>query len=185
MMFWFAILGGIILAVFAVKKKFYSMWPVLFNVMVSIYLGVMILPLIVGFAEDIENSPYHLAGCILLTAIAVFAILQTITTTFFTGAFEVSFPRLFDNIGAGILGFVSGYIACTFICFLIFVCPFSDRLFDNKDILANSSTKTVIRTCDLVGCASFQCYNNASKVIEQFFSEGEQGDDEFNSENSE
>lgn len=167
-MFWLAVLVGILVAVVAIKNGFYSMWAILFNILISIYLGVMLCPTIIGLIPDIGDSRYHHAGCIAGVAVVVFAIFQTITVNFLMGTEtgkgtdKISFPKVFNTVGAGVIGFLTGYIVCGFVVFVFVVTPLSQEpmvkgIFEQSGFAAQS----VENLCGFVGAVSLQCYDEA------------------------
>ncbi|MHC4395453.1 MAG: hypothetical protein ACYS1A_07330 [Planctomycetota bacterium] len=168
-MFWFAVLVGVLLAVVGIKAGFYSMWAVVFNILISIYLGVMLCPTIIGLVPDIGDSRYHHGGCVGGVAVVVFAIFQTITVNFLTGAETVKkdeepicFPKMFNIIGAGLLGFLSGYIVCGFVLFVLLIMPISKEPIV-KDFCEQSgfAAQSVKNVCGFVGSVSLQTYEEA------------------------
>ncbi len=168
-MFWFAVLVGAVFAMIGIKKGFYPIWAILFNILISIYLGIMLAPTIVGIIPDIGNSRYHYAGCVAGIAIVTFTVLQTIATSFLTGTYDVSFPKIFSSVGAGILGFLSGYLVCSFALFVICIMPFSKEPFIRKvcgqSDLAPSAVASVVNVCDFVGDLSMQHYDNVAAGV--------------------
>lgn len=170
MIFWFAVLIGVGGVVIGVKKRLFPMWAVLFNMLVSIYLGVMLSPLAVELIFGSESSGYHKAGCVGGIAVAVFAILQTIAICWLTGKFSVSFPRLFNNIGSGFLGFFSGYLAVTFLFFVVCLMPFSSEQPVVKKICESGGSKQIAaksieKACGFVGALSLQLKGDAAGGI--------------------
>ena len=168
-MFWFSVLVGAVFAMIGIKKGFYPIWAILFNILISIYLGIMLAPTIVGIIPDIGGSRYHYAGCVAGIAIVVFAVFQTIATSLLTGTCTVSFPKIFSNVGAGILGFLSGYLVCSFALFVICITPFSKEPFMRsicgRDDLAPSAVASVVKVCDFVGALSLQRYDNVAAGV--------------------
>ncbi len=128
MAFWFGILIGGIFAWYAVGVGFYETWTMLFNIIISVYLAVFLRPVIVNLPA-VSDTPYTNALTMLAIAIASFAILQGITYTFLTGQFKVSFPRIFNTLGTGFLGFLAGFLLWNFVSFLIFMTPISQDPF--------------------------------------------------------
>jgi len=173
MVFWFAVLIGVVFLVVGIKKRLYPMWAILFNILISIYLGVMLSPVANELIFGSESSAYHKAGCVGGIAAAVFAILQTIAVCWLTGKFSVSFPRLFNNIGSGFLGFFAGYLTVTFLFFIVCIMPFSSEQPVAKKIceLGGSkqiAAKSVKKACGLVGGLSLQLKADAAgKIIDK------------------
>ncbi|MHC4738816.1 MAG: CvpA family protein [Planctomycetota bacterium] len=170
-MFWCVVLIGILAAVMAIKAGFYTMWAILFNTLISIYIGVMLCPTIIGLIPDIGDSRYHHAGCVGGIAVVIFAIVQTITVNFLLGEETdkdkkneeaISFPKLVNTIGAGLVGFFLGYVVCGFVIFVFMIMPISNepivKIICEQSGFASQSVKTV---CGFVGGISLQCHDEA------------------------
>jgi len=171
-MFWCAILIGILAAVTAIKTGFYTMWAILFNILISIYLGVMLCPTIIGLIPDIGDSRYHHAGCVGGIAVVIFAIFQTITVNFLLGEEAdknkkneeaISFPKVVNTIGAGLAGFFSGYIVWGFVIFIFLITPISNEPMV-KTICEQTgfAAQSVQAVCGFVGGFSLQCHDEAT-----------------------
>ena len=106
MVFWTGIVVGGFFIWLAVRMGFYETWALLFIVVISVY-------------------------ALTLTTIAVgtFLILHGISYTFLTGQFNVSFPKIFDNLGAGVLGFLAGFLIWSFAALLISATPIGQKCF--------------------------------------------------------
>jgi hypothetical protein len=128
MAFWFGILVAGLFAWFAVGIGFYEMWVMLFNIVISIYLAVFLRPIIVNIPA-VGDTPYSNALTMIAIAIASFSILHGISYTFITSQFKVSFPRIFNTLGTGFLGFLAGFLVWNFVSFLIFITPISQDTF--------------------------------------------------------
>jgi uncharacterized membrane protein len=162
MIFSLAVLVGVIFAVIGIRKGFFTMWLVLFNILVAIYLAVMLSDLIIQIRSDMDQLRYYLAACVAVIAAMTFVILQTITTSFFAEISECLCPKLFDTIGAAALGFLSGYFAFCFVFLVVCIMPFSKQPFMKGLCGDGASTPTVaghiVNACDFVGKASMQPY---------------------------
>ena len=128
MAFWFGILVAGLFAWFAVGIGFYEMWVMLFNIVISIYLAVFLRPIIVNIPA-VGDTPYSNALAMIAIALASFSVLHGISYTFITGQFKVSFPRIFNTLGTGFLGFLAGFLVWNFVSFLIFITPISQDAF--------------------------------------------------------
>jgi hypothetical protein len=133
MVFWAGILAGGIFAWFAVKIGFYEMWALLFNIVISIYVTVFLTPVIVNIIPAASETSCGNALTMATAVIGIFLIMQGITYVFFTSQFSVSFPRIFDTLGAGVLGFLAGLLVWGFAALLFSLTPFSQNPFV-KDI---------------------------------------------------
>ena len=124
MVFWAGILVAALFARLAIKMGFYETWAMLFNIAVSVYLGVSLMPILVELVPSAAgNTPYGSALTIFGIAIGAFLILHGISFVFFTGQFSVSLPKVLNIIGAGFLGFVTGFLVWGFVSFLVSTTP--------------------------------------------------------------
>ena len=128
MVFWIGLLVGALFVWIAVRCGFYETWILLFNIIVSIYLAIFLRSFIKDVIPDIAfDDSYSDALIILVTSGAAFLILYGISYVFFSSQFKVNVPRLFDVVGSGILGFLSGLLVWGFISFLICITPLSNN----------------------------------------------------------
>lgn len=170
MLFWIMVLVGILFAVAMIRKGFFITWVTLFNIIVSIYLGVMLEATIIEKLPDVGDLGYHHAICLVVIAILSFTIMQTIAVTSLIGTYEVTFPQLVNSIGSGVLGFVSGYLVCGFVLFVLCVGQFSNIPFVEKicgqDGVSAVATGPVVKVCNFVAAASFQDGTGNQEVID-------------------
>lgn len=127
MIFWIGILVGGSFAWFAVKRGFYETWAFAFNIIISIYLGVFLGPVIADIVPVTSVPGYNNALCMAATAIGAFLILHGISYTFITGQFSIPFPRALELLGSGSLGFLAGFLVSSFFCLLIWITPISQQ----------------------------------------------------------
>ena len=176
-MFWIMVFIGILFAVAMIRKGFFTTWAILFNIVISIYLGVMLEPAIIEMLPDVGDSEYHHAICLVVIVVLSFTILQTIVVTFLIETYEVTFPRIVNSIGSGLLGFFSGYLVCGFILFVMCVGQFSDMPFIEKicgqDGVSTVAKGPILKVCNLVDIASFQSRSVNQEAIDNFTSKGE------------
>jgi hypothetical protein len=126
--FWIGLLFGVLFVWLAVRCGFYETWIHLFNIVVSIYLAIFLRSFIKDLIpETAFNESYSDALIILITSAAVFVVLYGISYVFFSSQFRVSVPRLFDVVGSGFLGFLSGMLVWSFLSFLICITPLSNN----------------------------------------------------------
>lgn len=166
----FAILLGGAFAYIGLKKKFFLMWSMLFNLFVSIFLGIMLLPLISRLTPDIGQNGYFLSATMFVLTALFFFTLNFIVKMYVISSNSGVFPVIFDRIGAGCLGFLFGYIICCFVFFVLSVMPIAKHpVMTNvfgKEGFGALSSRPVKKMCRLVGSASWQCYPDKSdKVI--------------------
>jgi hypothetical protein len=111
-----------------IKMGFYETWAFVFNIIISIYLAVFLRPIIANI-PGVGDTPYINALTMAGTAIGAFLILHGISYTFLTSQFRVSFPKTFDTLGAGFLGFLAGFLVWSFAGLLICTTPISQNSF--------------------------------------------------------
>ena len=128
MVFWIGILVGGLFAWFAIRMGFYETWVMLFNIVISVYLGVFLGPIIANIVA-VADAPYSNVLAILAIAIASFLILYGISYIFFTSQFNIPFPKVFDILVAGFLGFLAGFLVWSFVSFLVCITPISQNTF--------------------------------------------------------
>jgi hypothetical protein len=177
MAFWMGILIGGIFAWLAIKLGFYQTWALVFNIIISIYLGLYLQPAIANISA-VGDTPFSNALSMLAIAVAAFLILQGISYTFLTGQFNISFPKVFDTLGSGFLGFLAGYLVWSFIALLIYITPISQNTFIKeagfKNELQQSSVTYISRFCNMVNvivsqnkeCSAEQTINRLLKSSE-------------------
>lgn len=176
MLFWVAVIAGAGFAYMGLKKGFFPMWAISFNILISVYLSVMLLPVIATIIPDNGGQAYfyNCALSLLIIGILVFVVLQTIASNYFSGGFQLSFPVIFNNIGAAILGFISGYLLCCTVLVIISIMPFTsqspiaNKILGPKNLPA-AVTKPVIGACNFVGRASLQVWPDVAQgAIDDF-----------------
>ncbi len=175
MLFWVAVIGGVAVSYVALKKGFFPIWAVFFNTLISVYLGVMLLPLIAAVIPNSGTAAYFYSCslCMLAVAVIAFVFLQTIASNYFSGGFAVTFPVIFNNIVAATLGFITGYVATCFVLLVVSITPISARSYVrgtlDADNLAPAVKVPVTATCDFVAKASMQIYPDvADGIIKDF-----------------
>lgn len=157
MVFWASILAGGFFAWLAIRMGFYETWTMLFNIVISIYVAVFLTPVIVDVAPAAGDTSYGNALTLAVTATGVFLILHGISYVFLTGQFNVSFPKVFDLVFAGLLGFLAGSLVFSFAALIVTVTPISqNRLMSRIGFNAQSQRTNIAyisRWCDLVDLA--------------------------------
>jgi len=110
---------------FAVKIGFYETWAMLFNIVMAIYIALFLAqPILNILPEEARNNQSCEALTLMFLAIGAFLILHGLTYILFTSQFKVTFPKLFDILFAGILGFFGGFLLLSFAALIIFLTPF-------------------------------------------------------------
>jgi hypothetical protein len=128
MVFWIAILGAGLFIWMGVRMGFYETWILFFNVLISIYVSIYMAPLVVKFAPAPQGAGAYMAAMsMVILAGACFAVLQGLSYVFLTGQFSVTFPRLFDILLSGALGFVIGFLIFSFVALVVTTTPLADQ----------------------------------------------------------
>jgi uncharacterized membrane protein required for colicin V production len=130
------ILVGGLCTWFAIKIGFYETWATLFNIVIAIYIAFFLAQPILNFLpEETGNIPCCDALTLLIVAVGSFLILHGITYILFTSQFNVTFPKIFDILFAGLLGFFGGFLLLTFTVLIIFLTPFGTYVGIENDSL--------------------------------------------------
>jgi hypothetical protein len=128
MMFWIAILAGALFVWLAVRMGFYETWVLFFNILVSIYVSVFLTPILVELVPAPGGAAaYHVALCMIVLAGACFALLQGLSFVFLTGQYHIPFPRVFDILLSGILGFATGFLLLSFVALVLTTTPLAEN----------------------------------------------------------
>jgi len=128
MIFWIGILIAAGFAYSAIKLGFYHAWTMLFNVAIAVYVGIQLGPAIEEFVPA-TSGQYGRTLAVLTAGVGTFLILHGISYVFLIGQFEVTFPRGFNTLVAGLLGFLAGFMIWSFAVLVVCTTPFSERAF--------------------------------------------------------
>src|SRR4030042_4666713 len=122
------IIVGLAFAFFGYKKTLYSTWAFLFNILVSIYISIMTAPQIVDKVPYIREhlNDFAYSATILAEAVIIFAVIQFLSCRLLTSVYCVSFPKIFNSVGAAVLGFAAGLVLTGFFLFLLTIIPSDD-----------------------------------------------------------
>jgi len=155
MVFWIAILIGVLFAWLAVRLGFYETWILCFNIIVSIYAAIFLAPHVVDFAPGSgQAAAYCTALSLIVLAGGCFAILQGLSYVFLTGQFKIPFPKLFDLVFAGLLGFVAGFLILSFVALMVTTTPLAEHEIVNTIGFSresqNPNIACITRCCNLV-----------------------------------
>lgn len=142
MVFWIGILFGFLFVWLAVKKGFYETWVLLFNIVIAVYLGIFLGPVIANIVPIASGSAYNNALCMIIPSLGAFLILYGISFTLFTGQFSIPFTKTIDTCVAGFLGFLTGLLVWFFLSLLISITPISQHTFVSELDFADSFKQT-------------------------------------------
>jgi hypothetical protein len=182
MLFWLAIMVGLVLAAWGRKRGLFVLWQCLFNAGVAIYAAVMLTPRLVGMLPEIGQTPYHHTTAMFGLGVILFVILQTTSATILSGFGEVRFPAIFDGLGAALAGFGTGYMAASFLAFMLFAMPFAGDdgmgwLFPKGRLPA--AVKAVESVCDTVGVLSMQFHDDQVRRTIRWYIQARGGQEEL------
>ena len=128
MVFWIGILVAVIFAYSAIKLGFYHTWTMLFNFVIAVYVALRISPAIEEFLPAaMDGGQYSKTMALLATGLVTFLILHGIAYVLLIGQFEVTFPRVVNTLGSGILGFLAGFLVWSFGTLVVCTTPFSQQ----------------------------------------------------------
>ena len=144
MVFWAGILVAALFARLAIKIGFYETWAMLFNIAVSVYLGISLRPILIELVPSAGDTPYGSTLTIFGIAIGAFLILHGISFVFFTGQFSVSLPNVLNIIGAGFLGFVAGFLVWGFVSFMVSTTPIFESAYMKQLDLGSQIRQTSV-----------------------------------------
>jgi hypothetical protein len=170
MVFWIAILAGVLFVWLAVRLRFYATWVLLFNILVSIYVSIFLAPIVVDFAPAPGGAAsYGMALSMLALAGGCFAILHGLSFVFLTGQFNIPFPRVFEILLSGLLGFVAGFVVLSFIAIVLTTTPLAQQEMVSSIGLNEQSQQSNIsclaRCCNLIhSVAGFEGKKNTTEV---------------------
>jgi hypothetical protein len=156
------IVVGLVFVFIGYRKTWYPSWALLFNVLISVYTGIMTAPQIVDKFPVIRNylGDFSYSAGILTIAIVFFIVIQSLAFKFFTAVYVVSFPKILNSAGAAVVGFLAGSVIAGFLFFLINITPLSD--FPAVKFLAQGRqspdqvNSVVLGSCNFVHALSLQ-----------------------------
>lgn len=165
------ILAGGVFTYIGIKKRFFVMWGMTINLLISMFLSVMLVPLMAKLVPDIGENSYFLTVCLLILSALFYVLFHMIVKLYITGNNTIEFPLVFDKIGSGLLGFLFGYFACSFVLFALSVMPiakheFVTNVFGEKGF-GFTASRPVKKACNFVGSMTIQRNpNNCEGVID-------------------
>jgi hypothetical protein len=107
------------------KKGVLSAWTLMFNIMISVYLGIMTVAIIGRYSPDTLSDQWVKAGVVFLTAVLLFVLLTLLSMHFFNNYPYPDLPRYFELIGSGLFGFIGGYLGLWFLVYVFCITPAS------------------------------------------------------------
>ncbi len=124
-----AIIVALVGCLWGVKKGFISAWILLFNVMFAAYLSVMFVAMTGKYFPESLPNQWAKAGDFLFTAVFLFVILHALSIHFFDDLAMPDLPKYFDIAGAGLCGFIAGYLVFWILIYSIALTPIGEQDF--------------------------------------------------------
>ena len=173
MLLWVIIIFGVLIAFLLRNRSLYSNWTTAFNTAASIYLSVMLAPVMLGFlSAETSWKGYHCAGFILLASIILFVILEVIAAyVLVVEEVDISFPRIVEFVGSKLAGFVTGFCTAGLIVFLVTVVVMQYeyqpwmKFLRTADEPLRVSVASVERTCGVIHNVSLQRYSASPENV--------------------
>jgi uncharacterized membrane protein required for colicin V production len=167
-----AIAVALFFAVIGIRMGYFRVWVMLFNILVSIYLAVMLAPVVPGLIPYVRDFRYRYPAFIIVAAIIIFAVLHSIAISLMK-TFEASCHRIFDLVSSAVLGFISGYLLTAFVFFIICLIPLEKPWFVSwQDKSTAKAGQPVISACDFIGYISIHaCEDAAGGVVHKLIDE--------------
>ena len=171
MIFWAGILVAACFAYFTSKIGFHQTWAMVFNIVISIYVAILLTPVIADAIPAATDTAYGYALILAAITIGLLVTLQGITYAL-TGQFSVTFPKVFNSVGSGILGFLAGFLVWSFIVVAVSTTPISASNIGQTIGLGKKTEQTHVSYitwwCDLVDAvagAGDSKYASPRKII--------------------
>ena len=123
MIFWLAVATGGLFAWIAVQIGFYATWILFFHLLLAAYAAIFLTPVIIANVPDATTTDYGYALIFVGVAVATLCIGYGICFACLMGQLRVEFPKIFDGIGAGLLGFQVGFLLLSFLSFTLCLTP--------------------------------------------------------------
>ena len=160
-----AIAAALLFAVIGVRLGYFRAWVMFFNILVSIYLAVMLAPVVPGLIPHVEDFHYRYPAFIIVVAIILFSGLHAIAISLMK-TFEASCHRIFDLVSSAVLGFISGYLLIVFIFFVICLIPSAKPGFVSwQDKSTAKAGRPVVSACDLISYISIHARQDAARGV--------------------
>lgn len=135
-----AILGGLVCS----KQTLYQSWIFLVNLAFSVYLALLLAPLVRDLAQPSLNlsrelAPYLTPAAMLVLFLVLIILLYKITDAVIPKDFDdFPLPGLADKIGAMGFAALSGAILAAFLVSCFCLMPFSQNILPDRTALADS-----------------------------------------------
>jgi amino acid transporter len=167
MILWGIITVGLLVGFVGFKKGLLAMFATIFNLMFAVFISVLSAPLLLSFSPGYETSANYAAGCVVLMFVLIFGLLQTAAWFYFLRDREDYFPAWLDKPAGAVLGFLSGYLACSVILLTTCILPYSaqgklDWLCPHAK-LQEITAPPVEKACNFLAWYSLECFDGDSQ----------------------
>lgn len=124
MVFWLAVLVGALFAWIAVRTGFYAAWIMFFHLLLAACVSIFLTPVFVA-GVPAAASIHGFGHALTLMSIAVATLFIGYGTCYacLSGRLQMPFPRFLDSIGAGVLGFLTGFLVWSFLLLAFTLTP--------------------------------------------------------------
>jgi hypothetical protein len=126
MVFWLAVLVAAFFAWVAVQIGFYATWTMFISLLLAAYLAIFLSPVVIDNVPAATGTPYGYTLVFLCVAAATIILSYGICYAFLSGRLRFEFPKILDTVGAGILGFLAGFLASSLVAFSVSLTPFCE-----------------------------------------------------------
>ena len=123
MVFWLAVLVAAFFAWVGVQIGFYATWTMFFSLLLAAYLAIFLSPVVIDNVPAATGTPYGYTLVFLCIAVATMILSYGICYAFLSGHLRFEFPKILDTVGAGILGFLAGFLASSVLTFSFALLP--------------------------------------------------------------
>ena len=154
MVFWLAVVAGALFVAIAVEWGFFTSWIMFLHLILAIYLAIFLTPSLADAVPAIAATSWGYALAMIAIAAATIAIGYGICNVGLGGEMGIEFPVAFDTLGAGLVGFMTGFLLASFLTFTLCLTPFSQASFCKKygfDVNSQEANLAyVCRCCDIL-----------------------------------
>ena len=123
MVFWIAVLVGCISLYLATRIGFFDTLVLSLNILTSIYVGIYSTSALIDSVPAAANFVCGTAITVSAISLICFLFLYGLSYVLLTGQFKVSFPRVFDVLLSGVLGFATGILLISYVVFILSILP--------------------------------------------------------------
>jgi hypothetical protein len=184
MIFWLLLLIGCFFAWFGFRLRLYVSWIIFFNLVISIYAGIMVTPWLVGSISELQRSPYSTIALMVVIPVVLMIFLSFIARSFFMDRLDITFPARIELIFSALTGFLTGYLASAYLITVISFLPILKGgkidSFTSKNGKNPSYIQAVKMTCSIVNKFSLQFADNTKNafvILKSYTQESPDGND--------